>query len=876
MADLNNSSWSETDSSNTQPAPSGFPSGILPSQVGGVVRAMMGAIKRAYNHGNSMLSSTGSANAYVLTYEQPLQAGYVKGEVFRFFAHATNTGASTLNINGAGTRAILRADGSQLAGGEVVIGQVVTVVCDGVNFLAQNVISKDFKANVSIVKENDAILTIEDTGVASTSYHRKQIFSTKNDGASGNNWLFRQVRPSDGAIEDFYLKGGTGGVVWTTGNFNPALKADLAGATFTGIVSVRNTGAQGSASLNSGSADRTGYIAFSDKDNVRHGYIGWSDGGNILFQAEKGDFNFAGGTPRINNNPIWHSGNFNPDSKASLNGAVRFASTTLGTGEGAVYSDTGANNIVLRSGPGNAYKYLSFSDAGLLTNFSGGFLAETDMRAKGRVIVGEGAGSSWIEMRDTDEGTRFVHNNSGNIGFLGSDGGWKFYVRDDGTLWSAQMGDINTRIEDRANAWSASRRDEANANTAANYVNKTNGSTQVMTGDLEIKKFDPAINFRRSDNGNFERIVLDSGSSILFQDGSGNNNFSFQQGGALWTRQLGDLNTRIEDRSSAWARQESVARANERVAKTGDTMTGDLTITKTYPQVRMLYPGVRDMQVQVREDGNFYLWDTTGGTWQMRVDTGGGVVARGPLYAGNGSATFNTNGDVYGPAFGNKWLSTRLAEIDGNANNRVSKGGDTMTGDITINKANPSYHFYYGGVYSSRLWVGNDAVFRYSHNEGDGDQFRISPGGAVWTKQLGDLNTRIEDRSYAWAQTRQQNLGFWPVEQGGGAYMGGNKIRIGWDGPANAARLQVDDLQLERILTRNWINPIIDIRLAYAGDLTNDWNVNGGNYSEPYAGAVLTSRNTQNVGGITYWVGGRWRYLQKQDSYGNWYTVGYA
>lgn len=145
---------------------------------------------------------------------------------------------------------------------------------------------------------------------------------------------------------------------------------------------------------------------------------------------------------------------------------------------------------------------------------------------------------------------------------------------------------------------------------------------------------------------------------------------------------------------------------------------------------------------------------------------------------------------------------------------------------------------------------------------------------------MGDLNNRIEDRAYAWAATRQANLGYTPVEQGGGAYMGGNKIRIGWDGPANAARLQVDDLQLERILTRNWINPIIDIRLAYAGDLDNNWNVNAGGtgdpYSEPYGGAVITSRYTTSYAAVTYWSGARWRYLQKQDSYGNWYTVGYA
>lgn len=141
MADLTNSAWSETDTNNTQPAPTGFPAGILPSQVGGTIRTVMGATKRFFNHINAIASSTGTGNAYVLTYEQPLQNGYTKGEVFRFFAHAKNTGAATLRINDASARALLRRDSSVLVEGDIAAGQVFTVVCDGTNFLVQNTAS---------------------------------------------------------------------------------------------------------------------------------------------------------------------------------------------------------------------------------------------------------------------------------------------------------------------------------------------------------------------------------------------------------------------------------------------------------------------------------------------------------------------------------------------------------------------------------------------------------------------------------------------------------------------------------------------------------------------------------------------------------------
>lgn len=882
MADLTNSSWSETDSSNTQPAPSGFPSGILPSQVGGVVRAMMGAIKRAYNHGNVMVSSTGSANAYVLTYEQPLQSGYVKGEVFRFFAHATNTGAATLNINGAGTRSLIRADGSALSPNEIVAGQVVTVVCDGTNFLHQSVGSRFFKDSVSITKDSDAVLSLEDTSAPATSYRRKSIYSTKNDGASGSNWLFRQTRPSDGAIEDFYLKGGTGGDIWTTGNFNPALKASLnANVVFNDTnVSYLTVRAQGGAEggeiklAKAATSTLAGDVIIDTANNSLRIY---ENGG--AFRGVSFDFTQCGAQ-----SGLWHGGNFEPSTKMNVSNPASQGTLTLnnggvslvsGSSNPYIYTDVNANNLVIRIGAPSAYRYSVFQADGFLNN-AGGIRANGDLYTTGRVIAGEGQTASYIEMRDTNEGTRFVHNNSGNIGFLGSDGGWKFYVRDDGTLWSAQMGDINTRIEDRANAWSASRRDEANTNTANNYFNKTTGTQQNVNN---IPSFNAAALDIVRGGVMRARWTVDGGGTTILQNGDNGDNFFYvTTGGGVWTKQFGDLYTQIENRSSAWARQESVARASERVAKTGDTMTGDLTINKAYPTLNMLYGGVRHLGWQVREDAQTYLWDYSLGNWQMRVDTGGGVVARGNLYAGNGTAIVATDGNVHGSMWGG-WLSDRLGGIDNNANSRVAKTGDTMTGDLWVSKANPSYNFYYGGVYSSKLWVGNDAVFRYSNNDGDGDQFRISPGGAVWTKQFGDLNNRIEDRAYAWAATRQQALGFWPVEQGGGPYQSGNKVRLGWDG--SALRVSIDGGDHERILHRSWVNPIIDIRLAYAGDLDNNWNLNasgtGDPYSEPYGGAVITTRYTNMpVPGATYWSGARWRYLQKQDSYGNWYTVGYV
>jgi hypothetical protein len=50
------------------------------------------------------------------------------------------------------------------------------------------------------------------------------------------------------------------------------------------------------------------------------------------------------------------------------------------------------------------------------------------------LIVGYGSASSTIDMYDSDESTRYIHNNSSTIGFLGSHGSWRFRMADDGNL----------------------------------------------------------------------------------------------------------------------------------------------------------------------------------------------------------------------------------------------------------------------------------------------------------------------------------------------------------------------------------------------------------------------------------------------------------
>lgn len=130
MPDLGNTSvFSQTDASNatgTMPSWSGT---ALPSTIDDAGRALQGAITREWNWRNPTLTSTGSANAHVLTFSVAPAALY-NGQGFSFLAGYTNTGATTLNINSLGATAIkklVNGTATALSGGEITAGNIVRV-----------------------------------------------------------------------------------------------------------------------------------------------------------------------------------------------------------------------------------------------------------------------------------------------------------------------------------------------------------------------------------------------------------------------------------------------------------------------------------------------------------------------------------------------------------------------------------------------------------------------------------------------------------------------------------------------------------------------------------------------------------------------------
>lgn len=82
-------------------------------------------------------TSTGAASAYAVTNSPPYPSAasaYRTGQVYTFIANHTNTGASTLNVDAKGAKAITKDATAPLVANDILAGQVVSVLYDGVNF----------------------------------------------------------------------------------------------------------------------------------------------------------------------------------------------------------------------------------------------------------------------------------------------------------------------------------------------------------------------------------------------------------------------------------------------------------------------------------------------------------------------------------------------------------------------------------------------------------------------------------------------------------------------------------------------------------------------------------------------------------------------
>jgi hypothetical protein len=105
-----------------------WPEGMTFANVNNSARADEGIVARFFRDVNGSLTTTGAANAYSIAANQTFTA-YYTGMWVKAKANHTNTGASTLNVDGLGVKTVSNAG---VAG--IVSGRIYDWVYDGTNF----------------------------------------------------------------------------------------------------------------------------------------------------------------------------------------------------------------------------------------------------------------------------------------------------------------------------------------------------------------------------------------------------------------------------------------------------------------------------------------------------------------------------------------------------------------------------------------------------------------------------------------------------------------------------------------------------------------------------------------------------------------------
>jgi len=181
------------------------------------------AVATALNDANTYsnyAADTGVANAYVVTLTG-VSTTYSAGLRIQFKAGAANTGASTLNVNGGGTKNITFQDASALSSGTIAANAIVDVMYDGTQFLLMNdpagtvgtgdVVGPAGATDNAIVRfdgatgklvQNSVVTIADSTGdVAGVG----ALSATGNVSFDGGTFVFNE----SGADKDFRIEGDT-------------------------------------------------------------------------------------------------------------------------------------------------------------------------------------------------------------------------------------------------------------------------------------------------------------------------------------------------------------------------------------------------------------------------------------------------------------------------------------------------------------------------------------------------------------------------------------------------------------------------------------------------------------------------------------------
>lgn len=122
--------WSTTANNNDDADASiNFAEGQAPSTVNNSARALMAAAAKYRNDTSGQINTGGSADAYTFTSQQTYTS-LQDGITITFRASATNTGASTINVDSLGAKDLQAVDGTALGASALVSGSIYSATYD--------------------------------------------------------------------------------------------------------------------------------------------------------------------------------------------------------------------------------------------------------------------------------------------------------------------------------------------------------------------------------------------------------------------------------------------------------------------------------------------------------------------------------------------------------------------------------------------------------------------------------------------------------------------------------------------------------------------------------------------------------------------------
>ena len=127
------------------------------------------AVQQLVQRGQTIYANdSGAVNALVVSFS-PAVIEYKAGLTLRVKAANTNTGATTINVNGLGLKSVVRRDGSILKDSDVVSGAVQEYVYDGTNFQLMSAFGRTVVARNIDLYVNGAIGNDANDGTANSS-----------------------------------------------------------------------------------------------------------------------------------------------------------------------------------------------------------------------------------------------------------------------------------------------------------------------------------------------------------------------------------------------------------------------------------------------------------------------------------------------------------------------------------------------------------------------------------------------------------------------------------------------------------------------------------------------------------------------------------